>query len=88
MLLERKEFYACDVTKDDKLLDALILLLCSYFLYNFDYSLKNVMVDLENIILGINTSKMPVSVTQAFSAQYRNSADHVFCLQGSVGQKP
>ena len=26
----------CDVTKDDKLLDALILLLCSYFVYNFD----------------------------------------------------
>ena len=59
----------CDVTKDDKLLDALILLLCSYFVYNFDYSLlKNVMVFLENTMLGINTSKMPVSVTQVFSA--------------------
>ena len=58
----------CDATKDEKRLDALILLLCSYFVYNFDYSLKNVMVFLENTMLGIITSKMPVSVTQVFSA--------------------
>lgn len=59
----------CDVTKDDKLLDALILLMSSYFVYNFDYSLlRNVMIFLEHTMLDIDVSKMPVRVTEVFRA--------------------
>ena len=57
----------CDATKDDKLLDALILLLCSYYVYNFDCSLlRNVMIFLEHTMLDNDVSKMPVRVTEIF----------------------
>lgn len=53
----------CDLSKECKLVDALVMLLCSYFVFNFDYTIQR------NVITVYVTfkAKMPVSVSQLFT---------------------
>ena len=58
----------CDASRDDKLLDSLILLLCAHYTYNFDYKVqRNAMIFLEKAT-GMNyCNQIPLTVTQVFT---------------------
>jgi hypothetical protein len=70
----------CDLSRDDKLVDALVALISCYYFYDFDYTMvKNIMIFLKHAMLGTGSSKMPVCVTelgQAMMAIHRNDVDH------------
>ena len=55
----------CDASRDDKLLDCLILLICVHYTYNFDYKIqRNAMLFLEKATFGINyNNQIPLGVT-------------------------
>ena len=59
----------CDASRDDKLLDCLILLICVHYTYNFDYKVqRNAMIFLEKATFGINyNNQIPLGVTQVFT---------------------
>ena len=59
----------CDLSRDDKLVDALVALISCYYVYDFDYTMvRNVMIFLEHAMLSIDASKMPVRVTEVMHA--------------------
>lgn len=54
--------FICDLSKDGKIIDAVVLLLCCYFAYNFDYVIqRNLLVFFQSTMLSINSVKTPVS---------------------------
>lgn len=56
----------CDVSREDKLLDALMLLFCVHYTYNYDYKVqRNAMIFLEKASFGVDLhAKLPLTVTQ------------------------
>ena len=60
----------CDLSKECKLIDALVMLLCTYFVFNFDYIYiiqRNVIIFFQTIMLPSSKAKIPVSVSQLFT---------------------
>ena len=58
----------CDLSKECKLIDALVMLLCTYFVFNFDYIIqRNVIIFFQTIMLPSSKAKIPVSVSQLFT---------------------
>ena len=56
----------CDISKEDRIIDALIVLICTHYVYNLEYKIqRNAMVFLDMVILELQkTDKIPIRVTQ------------------------
>ena len=60
----------CDVSREDKLLDCLIILFCVHYMYNFDYKVqRSTMMFLEKATFGMNLhdGQIPLGVSQIFT---------------------
>ena len=60
----------CDVSREDKLLDCLIILFCVHYTYNFDYKVqRSAMMFLEKATFGMNLhdGQIPLDVSQIFT---------------------
>ena len=60
----------CDISREDKLLDGLLLLFCVHYTYNYDCKLqKNAMLFVEKATFGADFhTKMPISVMQVLKS--------------------
>ena len=58
----------CDISREEKLLDGLLLLFCVHYTYNYDYKLqRNAMLFVEKATFGADFhTKVPISVMQVF----------------------
>jgi len=58
----------CDLSKSCKVADAIVLLSCIYFVFNFDYAIqRNVSIFFQAVMMSSTRTKLPVSVAQLIS---------------------